>query len=67
MGPTRKVLSLGPVAVEVPAVAGANLEGDGRFVAWAGEDLLTVRVGRYAASLTDDWLLVLRKYEYVDQ
>lgn len=67
MGTTRRVLDIGPVAVEVPAVAGVNVLGDSRFAAWFDEDLLTVRVGRYSVSLTDDWLLVFRKYEYVDQ
>lgn len=66
MGTTRRVLDVGPVAVEVPAVAGVNLSGESRFAAWFDEDLLTVRVGRYSVSLTDDWLLVFRRYEYVD-
>lgn len=67
MGTTRRVLDVGPISVEVPAIAGVNLLGDSRYAAWSAADLLTVRVGRYAVSVTDDWLLVLKKYEYVDQ
>lgn len=67
MGTSRKVLDVGPVTVEVPAVAGANVLGGSRYAAWSAEDLLTVQVGRYSVSVTDEWLLVLRKYEYVDQ
>lgn len=67
MGTTRRVLDIGPVSVEVPAVAGVNVLGDSRYAAWSAEDLLTVQIGRYSASITDQWLLVLRKYEYVDQ
>lgn len=66
MGTSRKVLDVGPVSVEAPAIAGVNLLGDSRFAAWSAEDLLTVRVGRFAVSVTDDWVLVLKKYEYAD-
>jgi hypothetical protein len=56
------VLELGPVALEVPAVTGVRVRGGGRFAAWSDEDLLTVSVGRYSASITDRGVLVLRKY-----
>lgn len=66
MRTTRRVLDIGPVAVEVPAVAGVNVFDDSRYAAWSAEDLLTVQVGRYSVSITDEWLLVFRKYEYAD-
>lgn len=63
MRDTRRVLELGPFAVEVPAVTGARIRGKGRFAAWSDEDLVTVTVGRHSASITDRGVLVLRTYE----
>lgn len=63
MGTTRRVLELGPVTIEVPAVASVRVFGGSRFAAWSDADLVTVSVGRYSASLTDRGTLVLRKYE----
>ena len=63
MGTRRQVLELGPIAVEVPAVASVRLRGAGRFAAWSDEDLLTVSVGRYSAAINERGMLVLRKYE----
>lgn len=61
MGKTR-VLEVGPLSVEVPAVASVRLLGS-RFAAWSSEDLVTVSVGRYSLSVTERGTLVLRKYE----
>ena len=63
MGTRRRVLELGPIAVEVPAIASVRLRGGGRFAAWSDEDLLTVSVGRYSAAINERGVLVLRKYE----
>lgn len=62
MGTSRRVLEFGPVTVEVPAIASVRLRG-GRFAAWSDEDLVTVSVGRYSASINEQGVLVLRKYE----
>ena len=62
MGTTRRVVELGPVTVEVPAVASVRLRG-GPFAAWSDEDLVTVSVGRYSVSINERGVLVLRKYE----
>jgi len=63
MGNRTSVLEVGPVAVEVPAVASVRLLGGSRFAAWSDEDLLTVFVGRYSFSVNERGMLVLRKYE----
>lgn len=63
MGKTRRVLELGPVAVEVPAVTSVRVLGRSRFAAWSDEDLVTVSAGRYSVSLNERGMLVLRKYE----
>lgn len=63
MGTRRRVLELGPVAIEVPAIASVRLRGGGRFAAWSDEDLLTVSVGRYSVAVTERGVVVLRKYE----
>lgn len=63
MGSSRRVLELGPVAVEVPAVASVRVLGGSRFAAWSDEDLVTVSVGRYGLSVNERGMLVLRKYE----
>ena len=57
------MLELGPVTVEVPAVASVRLRGGGRFAAWSDEDLLTVSVGRYSVAVNERGVLVVRKYE----
>ena len=63
MGKTRRLLDVGPVSVDVPAVAGVRVLGGGRFAAWSSGDLVTVTVGRYSLSVTEEGMLVLREYE----
>ncbi len=67
MRQTRRVLDIGPVTIEVPAVTGIRLWGDSQFAAWTAADLITVRLGRYSLSLNDRGFLVIRKYERVER
>jgi hypothetical protein len=63
MGKTRRLLEVGPVSVDVPAVASVRFLRGGRFAAWSSGDLVTLTVGRYSLSVTEKGMLVLRKYE----
>ena len=62
MANRQRLEEVGPVGVEVPAAAGADLSGDGWFVAWSSSDLLAVSVGRYCLAITEEWMLELREY-----
>lgn len=64
---TQRLMEVGPVSVEVPAAAGADLSDDGWFVAWSSSDLLTVSLGRYSVSVTEEWMVLVREYETVEQ
>lgn len=63
MANTERVLELGPLAVAVPETAAVDVSRSGVLVAWSGADLLTVSVGRWSVSLTEEWMLLIRKYE----
>lgn len=63
MACTQRLLDVGPVSVEVTAAAGADVSDGGWFVAWSDSDLLTVSLGRYSLSLTEEWMLLVREYE----
>lgn len=61
MGKTRRLLEVGPVSMEVPAVASVRFLG-ARFAAWSAGDLVTVSVGRYSLSVTEEGMFVVRKH-----
>lgn len=63
MASTQRLLDIGAVSVEVPAAAGADVSDDSWFVAWSDSDLLTVSLGRYSLSVTEEWMLEVREYE----
>lgn len=63
MASTQRLLDVGPVSVDVPAAAGADVTDSGWFVAWSDSDLLTVSLGRYSVSVTEEWMLLVREYQ----